>query len=152
MTEWQTKIPDGRHNEASSMAVDEVRKLTMSKIKHAMKTFPGQFVWAKPNLLKRIAPDDGKIILDMIKRHPKGISLGVLTNRLRVNYDPDVVAEMAAKLEAGGLIRSTSSQHKYNKLRIVTYFRIDPAHLEAPAAALGLAFATSSTAGSVPAA
>lgn len=121
MTEWQTKLPDGRHNEASSMAVDEVRKLTMAKIKHAMKTFPGQFVWAKPNLLKRIAPDDGKIILDMIKRHPKGISLGVLTNRLRVNYDPEVVAEMAAKLEAGGLITSVRSVHKYNKKVCYSY-------------------------------
>jgi hypothetical protein len=71
--------------------------------------------------LKRIAPDDGKIILDMIKRNPKGISLGILTNRLRVNYDPDVVAEMAAKLEADGQITSVRSVHKYNKKVCYSY-------------------------------
>ena len=121
MTEWQTKLPDGRHTEASSMAVGEVRELSMTKIRHALRSFPGQFAWAEPNLLKRIAPDDGKIILDVIKSQPEGISLGVLTNRLRVNYDPEVVAEMAAKLEAGGLITSVRSVHKYNKKVCYSY-------------------------------
>lgn len=151
MTEWHTKLPDSWHQDVSLMKVGDVKEIPMVKIRRAIRMFPGQFAWAKPNLLKRIAPDDGKILLDLIKRQPKGITLGVLINRFR-NYDPKVVAEMAAKLEAGGLIRSTSSQHKYNKLRIVTYFRIDPALPEAPAAALDWAFATSSTAGSVPAA
>ena len=121
MTEWQTKLPGSGEHEATSMALGEVRELPMPKIRHAMKVFPDQFAWAKPNLLKRIAPDDGKMVLDIINRTPEGVSLGVLINKLRNNYDPDTVTKLAAKLEADGQITSVRSVHKYNKKVCYSY-------------------------------
>lgn len=122
MTEWNAKLPGSWRHEVSSMAVGDVREMSMQDIKKAMMSFPGQFVWAEPGLLKRVADEDnGHRLLSVIYRHPDGITLGVLINRFK-RYSAEAVTEMAAKLEASGHVRSVSSVHKYNKRQTITYY------------------------------
>lgn len=121
MTEWNAKLPGSWRQEVSSMAVGDVREMSMQDIKKAMMSFPGQFVWAEPGLLKRVAEDNGHRLLSVIYRHPDGITLGVLINRFK-RYSAEAVTEMAAKLEASGHVRSVSSVHKYNKRQTITYY------------------------------
>jgi len=124
MTEWNTEVPRAPESwkaEVSALPVGGVMKLHMPKIMKVMEMYPKQFVWSYPGLLKRIAEDDGHHLLGVIYRHPKGITLGVLINRFR-HLSPEAVTKSAAKLEAGGLVRSVSSVHKYNKRQTVTYY------------------------------
>jgi hypothetical protein len=124
MIEWSEDLPTEPSNwkaQVSALAVGDVMRLSIPKIMRVMELNPKQFVWSHPGLLKRVAEDNGHRLLSVIYRNPKGITLGVLTNRFR-DYNQKVVKELAAKLEASGHIRSVSSINKYNKRHTVTYY------------------------------
>lgn len=122
MTDWKTEAPS-LSTGWKALPVGGVMKMSKARIAKIMQDNPGQFAWSEPDLLKRIAPaeDDGSRIMSAIYRSPEGITLGVLINRFR-HINPEVVTKAAAKLEAGGLVRSVSSVHKYNKRQTVTYY------------------------------
>jgi hypothetical protein len=122
MTDWKTEAPSISTG-WKALPVGGVMKMSKARIAKIMQDNPGQFAWSEPDLLKRIAPADvgGDRIMSTIYRSPEGITLGVLINRFR-HLPPEAVTEAAAKLEAGGLVRSVSSVHKYNKRQTVTYY------------------------------
>lgn len=122
MTDWKTEAPILPNN-WKRLPVGSVMKMSKERIAKIMSECPGQFAWSEPDLLKRIAPGKANEdrIMSMIYRSPEGITLGLLINRFR-HLPPEAVTEAAAKLEAGGLVRSVSSVHKYNKRQTVTYY------------------------------
>lgn len=122
MTEWNTE-PPVLAKSWRKMPVGSVMNMPKAKIEKLMREFPGQFSWAEPDLLKRIAPSEANKdrLLSTIYRRPEGITLGILINRFR-HYTPEAVTKMAAKLEADGHVRSVSSVHKYNKRQTITYY------------------------------
>lgn len=122
MTDWKTDAPVITTG-WKALPVGGVMRMSKARIAKIMQDNPGQFAWSEPDLLKRIAPaeDDGGRIMSTIYRSPGGITLGVLINRFP-HLGPEVVTKTAAKLEAGGLVRSVSSVHKYNKRQTITYY------------------------------
>jgi len=125
---WSRKFKTNFRETAYAAEIGEIIDVSLTDAGKIMKAFSGQFEWAPSDtpdraFVRRVAKgkdDTSKRVYGIICRAKDGISLGVLINRLKTT-DPAAIEKAAKDLEAGGLITSVRSVHKYNKKVCYSY-------------------------------